>query len=143
MIDGFHDRTEDFEKHGWPVQVLVSPEIEAWFIKGEGKAVWDAAGICHDLSVMSSMARWKGIRRIGGTNFTDPPIMDRLERLQDTLPDGAILFTGTFPRSKGQQKKQILWMAERRDRARGVAVILIGVESEINLIPDHLMVDCG
>jgi hypothetical protein len=38
------------------------------------------------------------------------------------------------PQSKGQQKSQIIWIAERRDPNTGALIVLFGVEHEINLI---------
>jgi hypothetical protein len=74
--------------------------------------------------------------------MTEPRIMDRLEQLQANLPPAVALFTGVFPQSKGQQKRQILWVAERRDLDNARRVLLFGVESEINLIPHSMKIDC-
>jgi hypothetical protein len=90
----------------------LSPTIAAWFAKAKDKqGQWSEEGLEHDLILMATSCIWHGKRKVGGTNFTKPKIMDRLESLQARFPT-LTFFTGVFPRITGQPCTQILWYSD-------------------------------
>jgi hypothetical protein len=96
--------------HAGATQVYVTETIKGWLDLAEkGARRYDPEGIIHDLFVMSPFV-WNGLRRIGPLPYSTPRMMDRLERLSARITDPQLrLFTGVFPRSKGQPCRQILW----------------------------------
>ena len=61
--------------------------------------------------------------------------MDRLERLSVRITDPEVrLFTGVFPRSKGQPSSQVLWWRPLTPRA-----VLIGVEEDLEALREPLV----
>jgi len=108
--------------HAGATKVFVTETIKGWLDRAEK----DPEGIIHDLFVMSPLI-WSGRRRVGPFPYSTPQIMDRLERLSARIGDPKLgLFTGTFPRSKGQPCNQILWWRPFAHRS-----VLIGVEEDL------------
>ena len=113
--------------HAGATQIFVTGTIKGWLDLAEKPTVrYDPEGIIHDLFVMSPWV-WTGRRRIGNLPYATPQIMDRLERLSTRINNPQLrLFTGVFPRSKGQPCKQILWW-----RPFSPQSVLIGVEGDL------------
>jgi hypothetical protein len=113
--------------HAGATKVFVTETIKGWLDRAEkGTRRYDPVGIVHDLFVMCPHI-WSGCRRIGPFPYSTPQVMDRLERLSARIADFHLrLFTGGFPRSKGQPCKQILWW-----RPLSLRCVLIGVEEDL------------
>jgi len=108
--------------HAGATKVFVTETIKSWL----GRAEKDPEGIIHDLFVMSPLI-WSGRRRVGPFPYSTPQVMDRLERVSARIADPHLrLFTGVFPRSKGQPCKQVLWWLPLPPRS-----VLIGVEEDL------------
>jgi hypothetical protein len=117
-------------------QVYVTGTIKGWLdLAAKGTRRYDPEGILHDLFVMSPLV-WRGLRRIAGLPYSSPQTMNRLDRLSSRLNDSQLrLFTGVFPRLKGQPCNQILWWRPLPTRA-----VLIGVEEDLDSFDQTL--DC-
>jgi hypothetical protein len=101
----------------------LGPTIVGWFDRiAAGQIHWDKEGLVHDLILMATSCVWTGHRRSrpGGTLFTKPKIMDRLEVLQRQYPS-LTFFVGTLPNpsGKGQDRTQILWYSDTEMGAEG------------------------
>lgn len=108
-------------------QVFVSPTIKGWLdLYASKKRRYDPEGVIHDLFIMSPNI-WRSQRRLGRLPYSSPRIMDRLEIVTAQIDDPQIrLFTGVFPRLKGQPCSQILWW-----KPLPPGCVLIGVEEDL------------
>lgn len=113
--------------HAGATQVFVCPTIKGWLdLAATGTRRYDPEGIIHDLFVMSPLV-WRGRRKFGDHAFSSTKIMDRLEALSDQIADRQVrLFTGVFPRLRGQPCSQILWWRPLPPRC-----VLIGAEEDL------------
>ncbi len=121
--------------HAGARQVFVTETIQEWLnLAKQPTRSYDPEGVIHDLFVMSPIV-WRGQRKIGGLQYASPRIMDRLERLSARVTDPLLrLFTGVFPRSKGQPSSQIVWWRPLPPRA-----VLIGVEEDLETISEPIL----
>jgi hypothetical protein len=116
-------------------QVFVTETIQGWLDRArQPDRRYDPEGVIHDLFVMCPVV-WSGHRRVGAFQYASPRIMDRLERLTARISDPEVrLFTGVFPRSKGQPCSQILCWRPLTPRA-----VLIGAEEDLEAIEGPLV----
>lgn len=113
--------------HARATRIFVGPTIKGWLdLAADGSRHYDPEGVIHDIFVMSPLV-WRGRRSHGGIAFSTRRIMDRLESLADRIADPQVrLFTGVFPRLKGQTCSQILWWKPLPPRC-----VLIGAEEDL------------
>jgi|GEM_PF-3416296 len=113
--------------HAGAARIFVGPTIKGWLdLAADGSRRYAPEGVIHDIFVMSPLT-WRGRRSHGGIAFSSRRIMARLESLTDRIADPQVrLFTGVFPRLKGQPCSQILWWKPLPPRC-----VLIGAEEDL------------
>lgn len=111
--------------------LFVTESIKAVLERYRSHRVYPAANWVNELFIIAPIV-WKGQRKIGSHNFSEPKVMDRLEALQREYPD-VRLCSGTFARVQGQPCRQILWYQARR-MPGGEVACLIGLEGDLPAI---------